>query len=140
MVNFLIVTHGEFGAYLVEAAEEIVGPQREGVRTVPISSRLSMDQVKIKLEEAVKQLSGKDGLIVATDIPGGTPSNAVLPLVKDAPGVAVVSGLNLYMLISGFGRRKELPVDLLAARMIEDGRKTIQDMKALLASRPARTR
>ncbi|MCX5787073.1 MAG: hypothetical protein NTX64_00995 [Elusimicrobia bacterium] len=138
MVNFVIVTHGEFGAYLVEAAESIVGRQGEGVAVVSISARLSVDEVRRRVEEALRELDGAGGVIVATDIPGGTPSNVVLLAAKDMPGVRVLSGLNLYMLISGFGNRRTLGLEELAAKMLADGQRSIRDMKAALLSKAHR--
>ena len=138
MVNFVIVTHGEFGAYLVEAAESIVGRQGEGVAVVSISARLSVDEVRRRVEEALRELDGAGGVIVATDIPGGTPSNVVLLAAKDMPSVSVLTGLNLYMLISGFGNRRTLGLEALTAKMLADGQRSIRDMKAALLSKAHR--
>lgn len=135
MVNFIIITHGEFGAYLVEAAESIVGRQPEGVAVVSISARLSVEEVRRRIETALHETQGEGGVIVATDIPGGTPSNVVLLAAKDMPRVVVLSGLNLYMLISGFGNRRMLALEDLAAKMIADGQRSIRDMKAALLSK-----
>ena len=135
MVNFVIVTHGEFGAYLVEAAESIVGRQGEGVAVVSISSRLSVEEVRRRVEAAVRDLRGAGGLIVATDIPGGTPSNTALPAAKDLPDVAVISGLNLYMLITAFTHRKDLGVSALRDKILADGQRSIKDVKAALLSK-----
>ena len=66
MINFIIVTHGEFGAYLVEAAEGIVGRQAEGVRVVPTSSRQSIGEIRQRVEHALDTASicavGRHGL------------------------------------------------------------------------------
>ena len=132
MVNFIIVTHGEFGAYLVEAAESIVGRQAEGIAVLSISARLSVDEVRRRVEGALRELDGEGGVVVATDIPGGTPSNVVLLAAKDMPRVTVLSGLNLYMLISGFGNRRALALQDLTAKMLADGQRSIRDMKAAL--------
>jgi mannose PTS system EIIA component len=70
VINVIVVTHGQFGAYLVEAAEEIVGAQAEGVRCVSISARMSVAQVRELLSKAVEELMGQDGLIVMVDMPG----------------------------------------------------------------------
>ena len=135
MVNFVIVTHGEFGAYLVEAAESVVGRQPEGVAVVSISARLSVDEVRRRITAAVRELSHEGGLIVVTDIPGGTPSNVALPAVKDMPGVSVISGLNLYMMITAFSHRRDMPAAELTAKMLADGQKSIRDIKAALLSK-----
>lgn len=135
MVNLLIVTHGEFGAYLVEAAEGIVGRQAHGVRVVGVSPRLGLDEVRRGVVRAMEELHGADGLVIVTDMPGGSPANLVLPLAKDMPNVRVLSGLNLYMLVSAFNRRRQVSLEELSSRMIEDGRRSIRDVKAALLER-----
>jgi len=135
VINFLVVTHGEFGAYLVEAAEGIVGAQPEGVRTVSISPRHPIEAIRAQVAGLLGELDGPEGLIVVADMPGGTPSNVTLPLLKDRPRVHLVAGANLYMLVGAFARRKEMEVGDLARRMVEDGRRSVADMKLLLASR-----
>ena len=132
MINFLIITHGEFGAYLVEAAEAIVGAQPEGVRTISISPRHRLEEIRESVTASLKKLNGAGGLIVTADMPGGTPSNVALPLLKDMPGVHLVSGVNLYMLVGAFTRRKSTTVDVVARRMVEDGKKSILDLKEAL--------
>ena len=139
MINFLIITHGEFGAYLIEAAEAIVGSQPEGVRAVSISARHSIDEIRDTLSKAIQELSGPDGLIVAADMPGGTPMNVALPLVKDLPHVQMVSGVNLYMLVGAFTRRSGKLEDV-ARRMVEDGRKSVNDLKLLLDAQKAKAK
>lgn len=136
MVHLIVVTHGEFGAYLVEAAEGIMGKQTQGVKTVAISSRLRMEEVRARLLQAIEEMGSSDGVVIATDMPAGTPTNAVLPLVKDLPKVAVVSGLNLYMLVSAFGHRCDMDCEALAARMLADAQRSIQDVKAVLNAQP----
>lgn len=135
MINLVIVTHGEFGAYLVEAAEGIVGRQTQGVAVVSVSARLSVDEVRRRVEAAVRDQSHGEGLIIATDIPGGTPSNIALPAAKDLANVKVLSGLNLYMLVSAFSHRRSMPLDELAAKIIADGQRSIRDIKEALLSR-----
>ena len=133
MVNFIIITHGEFGAYLMEAAEEIVGRQSEGVRVVAISPRLGVEELRRGVARAVAELRSDDGLVVLTDMPGGTPSNIVLPLVKDLPRVAVISGINLYMIISAFNARAaRLPLEEAVRKILADAARSIRDIKAVL--------
>lgn len=137
MVNIIVVTHGEFGAYLIEAAEGIVGAQEGGVRAVCISARLSMEEVRERLAEAVRELDSADGIVIATDMPGGTPCNIAMPLVKDMERVRVISGVNLYMLVAGFGARRQVGVEELAEKMLACGRKAIADIKAAFLSKTA---
>ena len=135
MVNFLVVTHGEFGAYLIEAAEAIVGVQPDGVRSIPISPRHTIDEIRQKLSSELEDLRrGGAGVVVAADMPGGTPTNVTMPLIKDMPDVEMVTGVNLYMLVGAFTRRGTMSASELAKRMVEDGRKSVHDMKHLLES------
>lgn len=131
MISVIVVTHGEFGAYLIEAAEGIVGRQTHGVRAVATSSRLSVPEIKARLEKALNELDGPDGTLVLTDIPGGTPNNLAFPLVKDRPRVELVSGVNLYMLVSAFGHRDRMDLRRLAEKVVADGQRSIRDVRAM---------
>ena len=139
MINFIIVTHGEFGAYLVEAAEGIVGRQASGVRVVATSSRQSTGGIRRRIELALAELSNADGVLLFTDMPGGTPNNLSFPLIKDAERVEMISGVNLYMLVSAFSQRERMPLNLLVEKIIADGQKSIRDVRAMfLAAAGAR--
>lgn len=131
MINFIVVTHGEFGAYLIEAAEGIVGRQGAGVRAIATSSRLSVPEIRGKLSRALRELSNPDGTVVFTDMPGGTPNNLSFPLVKDAPRTEMVSGVNLYMLVTAFSHRDRLPLERLVEKIVADGQKSIRDVRKM---------
>jgi len=132
MVDFVVITHGDFGAYLVEAAEEIVGRQPAGIKSVSISSRAGLADVKKKVARIIAERAPGHGLIVAVDMPGGTPANVAIPIAKDLPDVRVVSGINLYMLVSAFRLRTAATLDAVVGSMLADGQKSIRDMKAAL--------
>ena len=134
MVNILVVTRGEFGAYLVEAAESIVGRQGQGVRVLGISPRLSVPEIRERIQKAVRELSAAQGLVVFTDMPGGTPSNLSFPIIKDAPRVEMISGVNLYMLVSAFNHRDDMPLERLVEKIISDGQKSIRDIRQMFLS------
>ena len=132
MINIIIVTHGEFGAYLVEAAESIVGVQHEGLKNISISPRMSLERVRSVVASAIEEMRSEDGLVFLLDMPGGTPMNIVLPLAKDIPGSAVICGVNINMVTSAFAYRKDLGFDALVGKVMEDGRKAICEVKSLL--------
>ena len=113
MINVIVVTHGEFGAYLVEAAEGIVGRQSQGVRVVATSSRQSVAEIKRRIERALAELANPDGVLLFTDMPGGTPNNLSFPLIRDEKRVEMISGVNLYMLISAFSNRDKMSLETL---------------------------
>lgn len=131
MINFIVVTHGEFGAYLVEAAEGIVGRQGSGVRAIATSSRLSVPEIRAKLSRALRDLAGPDGTVVFTDMPGGTPNNLAFPLIKDLPRTKMISGVNLYMLVTAFSHRDRLPLERLVEKIAADGQKSIRDVRKM---------
>lgn len=134
MINFIIVTHGEFGAYLVEAAEGIVGRQASGVRVVSTSSRQSVPEIKRRIERALAELANPDGIVLFTDMPGGTPNNLSFPLIRDEKNVEMISGVNLYMLVSGFSHRDQLPMPKLVEKIVADGQKSIRDIRAMFVA------
>ncbi|MCX5796882.1 MAG: PTS sugar transporter subunit IIA [Elusimicrobia bacterium] len=135
MINFLIVTHGEFGAYLAEAAESIVGRQEEGVKVLSISPRVSVAELRERIRRAVAELGGADGLILFTDMPGGTPSNLAFPLVRSLPGVEMVTGVNLYMLVSAFSHRADTALPALVEKVLSDGQKSVCDVRRRFLAR-----
>ncbi len=134
MINFIVVTHGEFGAYLVEAAEGIVGRQANGVRVVSTSSRQSVPEIKRRIERALAELAKGDGIVLFTDMPGGTPNNLSFPLVRDEKKVEMISGVNLYMLVSAFSNRELLPLPKLVEKIVADGQKSIRDIRAMFVA------
>lgn len=135
MINFIIVTHGEFGAYLVEAAESIVGRQKEGVRVLSVSARLGVVELRERLRKAVAQLACGDGLIVFTDMPAGTPMNVAFPAVQKQARAEIISGVNLYMLVSAFSHRERATLENLVAKVLRDGQSSIRDIRRLVESR-----
>jgi len=137
LINFIIVTHGEFGAYLTEAAESIVGRQEEGVRVVAISPRVSVSEIRERIRRAIAELSSVGGLILFTDMPEGTPSNLAFPLVKDVPNAEMVTGLNLCMLVSAFSHRTDYALPDLVRKVITDGQKSVCDVRRRFLDRTA---
>lgn len=132
MINLIVITHGEFGAYLIEAAEGIVGVQHEGLKNVSISPRMTLERVKETVAKAIEDMRSGDGLVFLIDMPGGTPMNVVLPLAKDIEKCAVICGVNINMMTSAFAYRASLDFDRLQAKIVEDGRKAICEVKSLL--------
>jgi mannose PTS system EIIA component len=135
MINILVITHGEFGAYLVEAAESIIGPQGSGVKTIGISSRMTIAEVRERVEKTVMELRTGNGLIILTDMPGGTPCNVAMPIAKDFPGVRVISGVNLYMLVTAFNHRRAASIEELTEKVLSAGRRAIADIKAMFLTK-----
>ena len=136
MINLIVITHGEFGAYLIEAAEGIVGVQAAGLKNVSISPRMTLERVREAAYRAIEEMRSEDGMIFLLDMPGGTPMNVVLPLAKDIRKCAVICGVNINMMTSAFAYRESLDFDRLTVKILEDGRKAICEVKSLLLRKP----
>jgi len=129
MLNILVITHGEFGRELIATAESIVGHQ-ENVYSVSLQRTETLVALSRKIDEIVKGFNNEEGGIILTDMLGGTPCNACLPLSTNRK-IEIISGVNLYMLISAFLHRATMQSDELAQKIIADGIKNITNAKKM---------
>ncbi len=97
MIGLVLVTHGQLAEEFRHAVEHVVGPQ-EHFETVSIGAEDDMEQRRQDIVEAVASADAGHGVIIVTDMFGGTPSNLAIS-VMDAGRVEVVAGMNLPMLI-----------------------------------------
>jgi len=118
----LVVTHGEFGQALLDAAQMILGPQ-EGVRNVSVLVSRGVDEIVVDLKSALATLEVGRGVLVLTDLFGGTPTTLSLSLRKSG-NIEVVAGVNLPMLLKVLQNRKGSLAEL-AARAREAGQQGI---------------
>ena len=103
MVGVIVVTHGEFGKYLIEAAQTILGPQEQCAH-IAVEGVMDMNGLLAELKSTVQRLETGHGVIILTDMFGGTPSNISLSLLQ--PGkVDVLTGANQPMLLRVLGMR-----------------------------------
>ena len=105
MVGVILVTHGQFGKHLLEAAQTILGPQEQCAH-IAVEGAVDMATLLNDLKSTVKRMEKGDGVIILTDMFGGTPSNISLSLLQ--PGkVDVLTGVNLPMLLRILGMRDQ---------------------------------
>lgn len=105
MVGVIMVTHGQFGKHLLEAAQTILGPQEQCAH-IAVEGAVEMSALLTELKQTVKRMETGDGVIILTDMFGGTPSNISLSLLQ--PGkVDVLTGANLPMLLRILGMRTQ---------------------------------
>ncbi len=97
LVGALVVTHGQLGQELVSAAQAIVG-EISYIAAVSIGWNDDVDESKKKIEQAVSEMDQGKGVIILTDMFGGTPSNLSFPLLKRNE-LEIVTGVNLPMVI-----------------------------------------
>ncbi|OGS19934.1 MAG: hypothetical protein A3J83_01475 [Elusimicrobia bacterium RIFOXYA2_FULL_40_6] len=129
MINILIITHGKLGEELVRGAEMIIGHHVE-VSTFHIPPDESQESLRDKVGTVINGIDKGDGIIVLTDMLGGTPCNIVLPYTKKY-NMEIVSGVNLYMLIAALINRDKMPLKDLAKKVVDVGRKNIMDVKEI---------
>ena len=108
MIGLILVTHGQLADQFVEAMEHVVGKQ-DAVETVCIGPNDDMEQRRADISEAIARVDTGDGVIILTDLFGGTPSNLAISLL-DTGRVEVIAGINLPMLIRLAGARKSMNV------------------------------
>ena len=116
MIGLVLVTHGRLAAEFVTAMEHVVGPQT-AIEAICIGPDDDMESRRADIARAVKAVDDGSGVILLTDLFGGTPSNLAISLME--PGrIEVIAGINLPMLIRLAGARKtmELPAAVAAAR------------------------
>ncbi|HIF08469.1 MAG TPA: PTS sugar transporter subunit IIA [Sneathiellales bacterium] len=130
-IGLVLVTHGGLAEQFVAAMEHVVGPQ-EGVRAVSIGPDDDMEQRRKDIMKAVEDLDRGSGVIVLTDMFGGTPSNLAISIIGNA-NVEVLAGVNLPMLIKLASVRQSLTLAEAAQAAQDSGRKYINLASRLLA-------
>lgn len=130
MIGMVLVTHGRLAEELVAALEHVVGPQ-EQITTVCIGPDDDMEQRRADILDCVAKVDTGAGVVLLTDMFGGTPSNLAISIMDKAK-VEVIAGVNLPMLIKLASVRgtKELADAVAAAQ--EAGRKYINVASKLL--------
>jgi PTS system mannose-specific IIA component len=104
MIGLVLVTHGRLAEEFRNAVEHVVGPQRQ-LETVSIGAEDDMEQRRDDIQAAIRRADSGKGVVVVTDMFGGTPSNLAIS-VMDTGHVEVVAGMNLPMLIKLSSVRK----------------------------------
>jgi mannose PTS system EIIA component len=138
MIGLILVTHGRLADQFVEAMEHVVGPQ-EGIVTVCIGPHDDMEQRRADIAEATVAVDRGSGVIILTDLFGGTPSNLAISLLK-AGQIEVIAGINLPMLIRLAGARKAMDVTAAVLAAQTAGRNYITIASELLGQESERSR
>lgn len=116
MIGLILVTHGDLAQEFVAAMEHVVGKQ-DRIVPVCIGPNDDMEARRSEIADAIKEVNDGAGVIVLTDLFGGTPSNLAISLLRTGE-VEVIAGINLPMLIRLAGARMEMSVTdaVVAAR------------------------
>ena len=121
---------GRLAAEFITAMEHVVGPQ-EAVATICIGPDDDMEARREDIAAAIAATNRGEGVIMLTDLFGGTPSNLAISLMKSAD-VEVIAGINLPMLIRLEGARRTMPIKAAVAAAREAGRKYISVASEIL--------
>ena len=133
MIGVVLVTHGRLAEEFISALEHVVGKQSQMV-AICIESDDDMEDCRLKILAATQGVDSGDGVILLTDMFGGTPSNLAISIMEQA-NVEVVAGINLPMLIKLATSRDGGGIAEVAVCAQEAGRKYINVASTLLAGR-----
>ena len=130
MIGLVLVTHGRLASEFVTAMEHVVGPQQR-IAAICIGPEDDMESRRDEIAEAIVAVDDGSGVIILTDLFGGTPSNLAISLMK-SDRIEVIAGVNLPMLIRLEGARKNMDVKSAVAAAREAGRKYISVASEIL--------
>jgi mannose PTS system EIIA component len=137
MIGIVLVTHGQLADEFLSAMEHIVGEQ-EFTATICIQPDDDMEKRRADILDAVTSVENGDGVILLTDMFGGTPSNLAISVMGEGEGqgkVEVIAGVNLPMLIQLARARQTQNLDDAVTGAQEAGKKYISVASKLLADR-----
>jgi len=131
MIGLVIVTHGALAKEFLVAMEHVVGPQKN-IEPICIGPHDDMEKHRQNIKDAITKVDDGKGVIILTDLFGGTPSYLAISLL-DSGNIEVIAGVNLPMLIRLESARKSLLIDKAVLAAKDAGRKYINVASELLA-------
>ena len=135
MIGLVLVTHGRLAVEFVTAMEHVVGPQA-AIESICIGPDDDMEVRRADIAAAVAKVDSGRGVIILTDLFGGTPSNLAISLMETGR-IEVIAGINLPMLIRLEGARRTMSVVAAVAAAREAGRKYISVASEVLGEAAA---
>ncbi len=124
MIGIVIVTHCQLGEALIEAAEFIIGERPGSLESVSIDLSENAEKLRNKISQGIKKVEGQEGVLILTDMFGGTPSNLSYSFLEEGR-IEVLSGVNLPILIQAANMREKMKLDQLASDLESFGKKSI---------------
>ncbi len=131
MIGLVIVTHGRLAEEFLAAMEHVIGPQ-EQTCAVCIAPDDDMELRRADIVNAVGAVDSGQGVVILTDMFGGTPSNLAISILKQ-PNVEVIAGVNLPMLIKLASVRRHCPLEKAVEHARDAGRKYISVASKVLS-------
>ena len=133
MIGLVLVTHGRLATEFVTAMEHVVGPQ-EAIESICIGPEDDMEQRRADILAAVDRVEQGDGVVLLTDMFGGTPSNLAISVMEGSQ-VDVVAGINLPMLIKLASVREDATLEQAVVQAQDAGRKYISVASRILSGK-----
>ncbi len=131
MIGIVIVTHGKLGEALIDAATFILGAEPEAAVSVSINITEPADTLRERIAEGIKAVRRTRGVLILTDMFGGTPSNLSYSFLEEGR-VEVISGVNLPVLIKAVNSRDEMGLAELGECLEAYGKKSISLASGIL--------
>jgi len=131
MIGIVIVTHNRLGDALIESAEFVIGRRPEALAAVSIDLNQSAESLRKKIADGIKKVDKKDGVIILTDMFGGTPSNLSYSFL-DEGRIEVLSGVNLPILVQAINSREKTDLAELGTSLEKFGKKSISLASGIL--------
>lgn len=131
MIGILIVTHCCLGDALIEAAAFILGNRPEQLESISIDLNEEAEKLRAKIAAGIKKVDQKNGILILTDMFGGTPSNISYSFLEEGR-IEVLSGVNLPVLIKALHLRKDNELSKLAITLEASGKKSISLASGIL--------
>lgn len=131
MIGILLVTHRQLGEAFIDACEFILGKKPEAVEWVSINMNEEVEKLRKKIEHGIKSVDAKKGVLIFTDMFGGTPSNLSYSFLEDNR-VEVISGVNLPILIKAINSREDMKLSELSECLERYGKKSITLASSIL--------
>lgn len=131
MIGIVIVTHCRLGDALIEAAVFILGSRPEQLESISIDLNEEAEKLRAKIAAGIKKVDQKVGVLILTDMFGGTPSNISYSFLEEGR-IEVLSGVNLPVLIKALHLRKDTELSKLAVTLEASGKKSISLASSIL--------
>jgi PTS system mannose-specific IIA component len=139
MIGIIILAHGELGSQFINTARLIGLNSEESLLAIAVSPGDSTDLLRDQVSQAIKSVEQGQGVLILTDLFGGTPTNLSLSFLKDGK-VEVVTGLNLPMIIKAINSRSDHDLRTLAKLASEAGKENIFLAGDFLRQKPPKRR
>ena len=127
MVGLIVAGHVCYALGMRSAVEAVVGRLRS-VRYIDFTSSLSAQELQDKMSDAIAAVDKGAGVLVLTDLPGGTPCNKAVAAMMQTTELKVISGANVSMIVTACNERKNQSLNQLTELVIRSGQAAIKDM------------